>query len=143
MCNLTYTIGIVVFNDVKLVVVKTSHTKTCLTLLNTTIPIVPVELHKTKKLSPAGKEYLCFRINSRSSHAAQCVKSQIMNNVIDSIISIDAFEKKCAVIKCMLLSSCLDDHMKTIGIDKSLCNRSSFEHMYEQHPKDISTYRKV
>ena len=28
----------------------------------------------------------------------------------------------------MLQSPCLEDHMKTIGIDQSLCNRSSFEH---------------
>ena len=28
----------------------------------------------------------------------------------------------------MLQSSCPEDHMKTIGIDQSLCNRSSFEH---------------
>ena len=87
--------------------VQATSTTTCLTQLNDTLPIANVELHKTKQLSPAGKEYLCFRINSRSSHAAQCVKSQITNNVIDSIISIDAFEKKCVVIKCMLQSSCI------------------------------------
>ena len=28
----------------------------------------------------------------------------------------------------MLQSPCLEDHMKTIGIDQSLSNRSSFEH---------------
>ena len=28
----------------------------------------------------------------------------------------------------MLQSSRPEDHMKTIGIDQSLCNRSSFEH---------------
>ena len=64
-----------------------------LTPLNTTLTIVPVELHTTKQLSPAGKEYLCFQINGRSSHTAQCVKSRIMNKVIDSILSIDTFEK--------------------------------------------------
>ena len=52
-----------------------------------------------------------------------------MNNVIDSIISIDAFEQKCVVIKCMLQSSRLEDHMKTIGIDQSSFTKSSFEHI--------------
>ena len=28
----------------------------------------------------------------------------------------------------MSQSPCLEDHMKTIGTDQSLCNRSSFEH---------------
>ena len=32
------------------------------------------------------------------------------------------------MIKCMLQSPRLEDHIKTIGIDQSLCNRSSFEH---------------
>ena len=39
----------------------------------------------------------------------------------------DTFEKQCVELKCMLQSSRLEDCMKTIGIDLSLCNRSSFE----------------
>ena len=65
-----------------------------LTPLNTKLPIAPVELHKTKKSPPAGKEYLCYQINSRSPYAAQCVKSRMMNKAIDSILSIDKSEKK-------------------------------------------------
>ena len=30
----------------------------------------------------------------------------------------------------MLQSPCLEDHMKTIGIDQSLCNRYYFEHKH-------------
>ena len=30
----------------------------------------------------------------------------------------------------MLQSLCVEDHMKTLGIDQSLFNRSSFEHKY-------------
>ena len=63
-----------------------------LTPLNTTLNIVPIELHTTTKLPPAGKEYLCFQINSKSPHVAQCVKLRIMNKAIDSILSIDTFE---------------------------------------------------
>ena len=51
-----------------------------------------------------------------------------MNKAIYSILYIDTFEQQCVVIKGMLQSPRLEDHMQTIGIDKSLCNRSSFEH---------------
>ena len=85
--------------------------------MNATLPIAPVELHTTKKLPSSGKEYLCFQMNGRSSHAAQCVKSWIMNKVIDYIIYIDTFEQQCVVIKGLLQSPHLEDHMKTIDID--------------------------
>ena len=86
--------------------------------LSTTLPIVPVELQTKKQLTPAGKEYFCFQINSKSPHDAQCVKSWILNEAIDYILSIDTFEQQCVVIKCMLQSSNIEDHMKTIGILK-------------------------
>ena len=86
--------------------------------LDITLPIAPVGLHTTAKLSPVGKEYLCFQINGKSPHAAQCVKSSILNKAIDYILSIDTFEQRCAVIKCMLQSSRLEDNMKTIDIDQ-------------------------
>ena len=37
----------------------------------------------------------------------------------------------------MLQSSHLEDHMKTIGIEQSLCNRSSFEHKCMNNIKKI------
>ena len=37
----------------------------------------------------------------------------------------------------MLQSQHLEDHMKTIGIDQSLCNRSSFEHRFLNNLKNI------
>ena len=80
---------------------------------------------------------MCFQINSKSPHAAQRVKSRILNKAIDSILSIDTFEQKIAVVKCMLQSSCLEDHIKTIGIDQSLRNRSSFEHKCMNNIKNI------
>ena len=70
-----------------------------LTPLNTTLPIAPVELHTTAKLTPVGKEYLCFQINSKSPHADHSVKPRILNKAIDSILSIDIFEQQCVVIK--------------------------------------------
>ena len=75
-----------------------------MTALNSTLPIAPVELHTTKTIPPAGKEYLCFQINVKSSHAAQCVKSMIQNKAIDYIFSSDTFEQQCVMIKDMLQS---------------------------------------
>ena len=82
--------------------VQAKPTTTSLKPLETALPIVPVDLNKTKQLPPAGKGYLCLQINGISSHAAQCVKSWIMNKAIDYIISIDTFEQQCIVIKGML-----------------------------------------
>ena len=94
-----------------------------MTQFNNILPIVPVELHKTKKIPPAGKEY-------RSSHATQCVKSRIMNKATDCILSIGAFEQQCVVIKGILQSPRLEYYMKTIHIYQSLCNRSSFNTIF-------------
>ena len=106
--------------------VQATYTPLHLTLLNTTLPIAPVELHTTTKLPPFGKEYLCYQINSKSPHAAQCFKSRILKKAIDSILSIDTVEQQCVVIKCMLQSSRLEDHMKNIGIYQSSFTKSSF-----------------
>ena len=108
--------------------VQATSTPPRFTSLNTTLPIAPVELHTTNKLPPVGKEYVCFQINSKSPRAAQCFKSLILNKSIYCILSIDTFEQQCVVIKFMLQSSRLEDHMKTIGIDQSLFTKSSFEH---------------
>ena len=80
---------------------------------------------------------MCLQNNSKSYHESQCVKSWILNKSIEYILSIDTFEQQCDVIKCMLQSSRIEDHMKTIGIDQSLCNKSSFEHKYMNNIKNI------
>ena len=69
--------------------VQATYTTTRLTSLNTTINIAPVELYTTKQLPLDGKEYFCFQIKRRCSHASQCVKSQILNKAIYYILSID------------------------------------------------------
>ena len=63
-----------------------------------------------------------------------------MNNSIDYILSIDTFEKECVEIKGMVQSSSLEDHMKTIGIDQSLCNRYSLENKILNNIKKIYQY---
>ena len=100
--------------------VQATSTTNILTPLNTTLHIAPVELHKTKQLHPAGKEYLFFQINKNSFYAAQFVKPSILNKSIDYILSIYTFEQNFVAIKCMLQSLHLEDHMKNIGIDQSL-----------------------
>ena len=94
-----------------------------MTPLNNALSIASVKLHTRTELSPAGKGYLCFLINGKYSHAAQCVKYRIMNMATDSILYIYIFEQKCVVIKGMLQSPRLEDHKKTIGIDQSFRNR--------------------
>ena len=49
----------------------------------------------------------------------------------------NTFEQQCVVIKCLLQSSCLEDHMKNIGIDQSSFARSSFEHICMNNIKNI------
>ena len=80
---------------------------------------------------------MCFQVNSKSPHADQCVKSRVLNKAIDSILSIDTFEQQCVVIKFMLQSSRHEDHIKTIGIDQSSFNMSTFEHRFINNIKNI------
>ena len=117
--------------------VQATYTSPHLTPLITTLPLLPVELPKTTHLPSLGKEYLSFQVDNKYPHAAQCVKSRVLNKVIDSILSINTFEKQCLVIKYMLQSSRLEDHMKTIGIDQSSFIRSSFEHRCMNNIKNI------
>ena len=67
-------------------------------------------------------------------------KSLILNKAIDSILSIETFEQQCVVIKFMLQSSRLEDHMNTIGIDQSSFARSSFEHRCMNNIKKINEH---
>ena len=55
-----------------------------------------------------------------------------MTKLIDSILSIDTCEQKCVVLKGMLQSPHIKDHMKTIGIHQFLRNNSLYEHKYLQ-----------
>ena len=59
------------------------------------------------------------------------------NNVIDSIPYIVTFEQLCVMIKGMLQSPHLEDHMKTIGIEQPSFTRSSFEHRCMNNIKKI------
>ena len=62
---------------------------------------------------------MCFETNGRSSHAAHCVKSRIINKAVEYIHSVDTDEQQWVVIQGMLQSSPLEYHMNTISIDQS------------------------
>ena len=85
--------------------VQATSTPPRLTPLITNLPILPIELPKIIQLPPLGKEYLCFQVENKSPHAAQCVKSRVLNKVIESILSINTFEQQCVVIKLLLQSA--------------------------------------
>ena len=67
----------------------------------------------------------------------ECVKSRVLKKVVESILSINTFEQKCVVIKFLLQSSHLENHMKTSGIDQSSFARSSFENRCMNNIKKI------
>ena len=71
---------------------------------------------------------MCFMKEGKSDQAARCIKSRIMTKVIDSVLSIDKFEQQCVVLKVMLQSTRLKDHVQNIGIDPSLSNNAIYEH---------------
>ena len=51
----------------------------------------------------------------KCEQTARCIKSRIMNKVIDSFLSIDTFEQQCVLLKVMLQSPRLEYHAQTIG----------------------------
>ena len=59
---------------------------------------------------------MCFQIDGKYAYTDKCVKSRIVNKVTDCVLSTDKFEQKCVVIKGILKSLRLKDHMKTIGM---------------------------
>ena len=54
--------------------VQATSTPPRLTPLISTLPLLPVELTEITQLPPLGKEYLCFQVDNKSPHTAQCVK---------------------------------------------------------------------
>ena len=69
---------------------------------------------------------MCLMKEGKSDQAARCIKSRIMTKMIDSVLSIDAFEQKCVVFTSMLQSPRLKDHVQTIGIDLYLSNNNIY-----------------
>ena len=61
---------------------------------------------------------MCFQNDGKTYQETRCIKSRIMTKVIGSVISIDTFEQLCVVIKGMIQSPHIKDHVKNIGIEK-------------------------
>ena len=53
------------------------------------------------------------------------------------VISIDTFEKQCIVLKGMLQSIRLKDHVHTIGIDQYLSNNAVYAHKFLENIKKL------
>ena len=53
--------------------------------------VILLHLNTPPVLPPVGKEYICFQIGGKSALAAMCIKSMIMNKVVDCVLSIDTF----------------------------------------------------
>ena len=68
-----------------------------------------------------------FQNNGKTDQAVRFIKSSIMTNMIDSVLSIDTFEQ-CVVLKGMLQSPRLKDHVQTIVIYQSLIKNDIYEH---------------
>ena len=61
-----------------------------------------------------------FLKEGKSDHSVRCIKSRIMNKVIDYVLSIDTCEKQCVFLKGMLQSPQLKYHVQTVSIHPSL-----------------------
>ena len=81
---------------------------------------------------------MCFLKEGKSDQAARSIKSRIMTKVIDYVLSIDTFEQQCVVIKGMLQSPRLKDHVNTIGIHPSLSNNAIYEYKYLENIKNYT-----
>ena len=80
---------------------------------------------------------MCFQKDGKTSQASRCIKSRIMTKVIDYVLSIDTFDQQCVVLKGMLQSPRLKDHIHTIGIDQSLSNNALYEHKCLENIKKL------
>ena len=45
---------------------------------------------------------MCFQNYGKDAQTAKCIKSRIMNKVIDSVIYIDTFEQRCVALEGIL-----------------------------------------
>ena len=81
---------------------------------------------------------MCFQKDHKTALAARCIKSRIMTEVIDSVLLIDTFEQQYVVLKGMLKSPQLIDHIHTIGIDQSLISNAIYEHKYLENIKNYT-----
>ena len=66
------------------------------------------------KLPSFGKEYPFFQTAGKTSHEAHCTKLRALTKVVDSFFPIESFRKKFVILKWLLHSEQLKEHMITI-----------------------------
>ena len=81
---------------------------------------------------------MCFQKDGKTAQDARCIQSMIMTKVVDSVLSIDTFEQQCVVLKSILQSPRLKDHVQTIDIDQSLSNNAIYEHKCLENIKNYT-----
>ena len=96
-----------------------------------------LNLNTTTRLPTVGKEYMCFQNDGKTAQAARCIKSRITTKMIDYILSIDTFVQQCVVLKDMLKSPLIKDHLHTIDIDQFLRNNALYEHKCLENIKKL------
>ena len=73
--------------------------------------------HMTRhKLPPSRKYYLYLQTHGRTAWAAQLAKSMSLTKVIDTVISFGSFVNQFVIIKLLLHSERLKQHIVTIGV---------------------------
>ena len=82
----------------------------------------------SSKLPPPGKLNLCFQTEGKTVRSAQCDKSRALIKVLKSIFEIDSFEELYVIIKGLLQSKQLKDHMVAIGVGQQLSKCALYEH---------------
>ena len=82
------------------------------------------------KLVKSVKEYLCFQIEGKSAHAAQCDKSRALTKVINLTVGIESFEEQYVILKGLSQSYKLKQNMVNIVIYQSLSNSTMCGHRF-------------
>ena len=71
---------------------------------------------------------ICFQRDGKIAHTAQCAKSRVLMKVVDKIIDIDSFNLQCVILKRLLQSEVLKQHMIIISVDQSISNNDFYKH---------------
>ena len=74
----------------------------------------------------------------KSDQDARCIKSRIMTKVINYFLYIDTFEQQCVVLKGVLQSLRLKDHVQTIGIDPYISKNAIYENRCLENIKNYT-----
>ena len=106
---------------------------------NTNTNIVQEKLAQASEKNFLRQENI-FQKYGKSARAAYCTKSRVLTKVIANILDIDLFEQKCVIIKWLLLSELLKQHIVIIGVDKSLSNSALHEHRCLENIKKYTNW---